>query len=334
MRYRPLGQSGLQASTIAVGAWAIGGWMWGGQDEAESIRAIHAALDAGINLIDTAPVYGFGASERIIGRAIAGRREQVLIATKCGLRWDTDKGEPHFRSTEQAIDPSGQIVVRRYCAAASIVEEVERSLQRLGTDYIDLLQTHWQDPSTPIEETAAAMLKLKEQGKIRAIGASNATPQQLEIYRQVSGIDTDQEKYSMLFRGAELSQLPYCREHGVAFLAYSPLANGLLTGKIGPERAFPPGDLRATRPLFSQENRRAIAAMLGSFHSVAESHRISLTQLVLAWTLGRPGVTHALVGVRNPKQAQENAAAADVNLSAEDLARIDAAVENVHFTAS
>ena len=329
MKYRPLGQSGIHASTVAVGAWAIGGWMWGGQDEGQSIRAIQAALDAGINLIDTAPMYGFGISERTVGKAVAGRRDKVVIATKCGLRWDTDKGEPHFRTTDKAIDSRGEIVVRRCCEAASIMEEVEHSLQRLNTDYLDLLQTHWQDASTPIEETATALLRLKEQGKVRAIGASNATPEQLDIYRTLSGLDTDQEKYSMLFRDAERSQLPYCREHGVAFLAYSPLVNGLLTGKIGPDRTFPPGDLRATRPLFSQDNRRAIAAMLSAIQPLADSHRVTLAQLVIAWTLHQPGVTHALVGVRDPAQAQENAAAADLELSAEESNKIDNAVRGV-----
>ena len=331
MNYRPLGKSGIEASTVALGAWAIGGWMWGGQDEQQSIRAIQAAIDEGINLIDTAPMYGFGRSEQIIGRAIAGRREKVVIATKCGLRWDIDQGEVHFRTTEEAIDPHGEIVVRRCCKAESIIEEVEQSLRRLSTDHIDLLQTHWQDPATPIEETAQAMARLKEQGKIRAIGASNASPQQMDIYRRVSGLDTDQEKYSMLFRDAEKTLLPYCLQHNVAFLAYSPLANGLLSGRMGPERTFPPGDLRGTRPLFSQENRRTIAALLEEIRPIAEAHAITISQLVIAWTLHQPGCTHALVGIRDPQQARENAAAADVRLTSHELLQINAGVEKVQL---
>lgn len=329
MRYLPLGQSGIEASVIAFGAWQVGGWMWGGQEEGQSVRAVRAALDAGINLIDTAPMYGFGESERIVGKAIKGRRDKVVLATKCGMRWDLKKGKLFFRTTEQAIDPAGDRDVHIYCGPESIREEVERSLERLGVDHIDLLQTHWQDETTPIEETAGEMLRLKDEGKIRAIGACNATAGQLARYASVAPIDTDQEKYSLLFRDAEQEQLPHCRGQNLAFLAYSPLANGLLTGKVPPDRTFPPGDLRTTRPLFSMENRRSVAAMLAEIQPIAEAHRVTLSQLVLGWTLAQPGVTHALVGARNEPQSRENAAAADIQLSKDELARITSAASRV-----
>jgi methylglyoxal reductase len=333
MKYRPLGPSGIEASVVAVGAWAMGGWMWGGQEETDSIRSIHAAFDAGINFIDTAPMYGFGRSEQIVGKAVAGRREQFVIATKCGLRWDLEesRGEPHFFTTEDAIDPNGPIEVRRYNGPESIRREVEQSLKRLDTDYIDLLQTHWQECTTRTEDTAAAMLKLKDEGKVRAIGACNATPQHLEAYGRTGPIDTDQEKYSMLHREAEQSQLPYCRQHGLAFLAYSPLALGLLTGKIGPDRTFPPGDLRGVRPMFSMENRQVVGQTLDKIRPVAQVHGITLAQLAIAWTIAQPGVTHALVGARTPQQAAENSAAADVVLSDAELAAITAATAHVRL---
>ncbi len=185
MRYRPLGQSGIEASVVALGAWAIGGWYWGGTDETQSIDAIHAALDAGINFIDTAPAYGLGRSETIVGKAIAGRRDQVVIATKCGVVWHTQEGKPHIQQHNKQT--------YRYLGAESIRYEIEESLRRLQTDYIDLYQTHWQDPTTPIEETMEALLELKEQGKIRAIGVCNATADDMERYRKLGPLDSDQE---------------------------------------------------------------------------------------------------------------------------------------------
>ncbi|MGH9352183.1 MAG: aldo/keto reductase, partial [Terriglobia bacterium] len=195
MQYRPLGQSGIQASVVGLGAWAIGGWMWGGSEEGKSIRAIQAALDAGINLVDTAPGYGLGLSEILVGKAIAGRRHQAVVATKCGLVWHVEKGQAYLKQAGK--------ILHRYLGQESIRYEVEQSLRRLGTDYIDLYQTHWQDESTPIEDTMATLLDLKKQGKIRAIGVSNCTVEQVEEYRRTGPVDTVQEKYSMLDRAME-----------------------------------------------------------------------------------------------------------------------------------
>lgn len=318
MRYEKLGQSGFEASVIGLGAWAIGGAMWGGTDPADAIAAIHASIDAGINFIDTAPAYGAGASEEMVGKAIAGRRDKVLIATKCGLVWDREQGEL-FAEREG-------VRVYKCLRPDSLRAEVERSLRRLGVDAIDLYQTHWQEPTTPIADTMGTLMALKQEGKIRAIGVCNASPAQMDAYRAVGPLDTDQESYNMIDRGIESAQLPYSREHGIAVLAYSPMARGLLTGKITPERVFGPGDHRADRPLFAVENRKRVAALLERCRPVAEAHGITFAQLAVAWTLAQPGITHALVGARNAAQAAENVKAAEVVLSADELGMIDQAL--------
>ncbi len=315
MRTRPLGQSGIQASVVGFGAWAIGGWMWGGAEECDAIRAIHASIDRGITLIDTAPAYGLGLSEEIVGKAVEGRRDRVVLATKCGLVWHTNQGRLFF---EQAGKP-----VHRYLGAESIRYELEQSLKRLRTDYIDLYQTHWQDPTTPIGETMTTLMDLKREGKIRAIGVSNVTLDQLREYERFGPVDVDQERYSLIDREHESALIPYCRERGIAVLAYSPLAHGLLTGKIGPGRVFQGDDLRRTDPRFSPEMRAKVAAMLDRIRPIAGRHGITLAQLVIAWTLARPGVTHALVGARNPEQASENARAGTMDLSDADIRGID-----------
>jgi aryl-alcohol dehydrogenase-like predicted oxidoreductase len=318
MIYRALGQSGISASAIAHGTWAIGGWMWGGTDEERSIRAIQASLDAGVNFIDTAPAYGLGLSERIVGQAIRGRRDQVILATKCGLVWHTTRGTFFVNQ--------GDARIHRYLGAQSIRYEVEQSLRRLDTEYIDLYQTHWQDSTTPIEETMGTLLELKREGKIRAIGVSNCTLEQLRRYQAVGPVDTAQELYHMLERSLDAEYLPYCKRNHIAVLAYSPLANGLLTGKADPDRAYPPDDLRYSHPLFSRESRIRVKQMLERMRPVAEENGLTLGQLVIAWTLAQPGVTHALVGARDAAQAAENAAAA-IRLSAQDLASVAEALE-------
>ena len=327
MQYRPLGNSDISASVVALGAWAIGGWRWGGQDDDESIRTIHAALDAGITLIDTAPAYGFGHSEEVVGRAIQGRREDVVIASKCGLRWDIDQGKPFFSCNEQGvISKEGPLHIHKYLGPDSVRTEIERSLKRLGVDTIDLMQTHWQDVTTPISDTMGELMRLKEEGKIRAIGASNATPDDLDQYRAVGEIISDQERYSMLDRKLDATNLAYCREHGMTLLAYSPLSHGLLSGKITANRQYGTGDLRTGHRRFTPEALEQAAALLDALRPIAEAHGITLAQLVIAWTISQPGLTHALVGARRPEQALENAVAGDVKLSATDLQTIDAAL--------
>jgi aryl-alcohol dehydrogenase-like predicted oxidoreductase len=296
----------------------MGGWLWGGTDEADAVRAIHAALEAGVNLIDTAPVYGLGLSEEIVGKAIAGRRDQVVLATKCGLVWHTTRGVMFL---EQNGRP-----VHKFLGPDSVRYELEQSLKRLQTDYLDLYQTHRQDATTPLEETVGTLLDLKREGKIRAIGVSNVTTEQLDAYRRAGPLDSDQERYNLLDRGHEGSLLPYCREHGLAFLAYSPLLYGLLTGKIGPAREFTGDDLRRHNPRFTPASRARIAAALARLQALADGRGVSVAQLVLGWTLAQPGVTHALVGARQARHAVENAHAGDVTLSQEELSAVTAAI--------
>lgn len=315
---REIGRSGVKASAVGLGTWAIGGWMWGGTDERESIAAIQASLDAGVTLIDTAPAYGLGRSEEIVGKALAGRRDKAIIATKCGLVWHTDKGR-HF------FDQDGK-PVHRYLGRDAIRHEVEQSLKRLGTDYIDLYITHWQDPTTPIEETIAALEELRQAGKIRAIGASNVGRGELEQYIAIGGLDAIQERFSMIDREIEADLLPLTRRNGVATLSYSSLALGLLSGGIGPERVFSGDDQRRDNPRFSVGNREKVAAFAKSIRSIAEKHGATIAQIVIAWTLAQEGVTFALCGARNPGQALDNARAGTIRLDEEDLKGIDAAI--------
>lgn len=320
MKYRKLGPSDISASSIALGTWAIGGWMWGGTDKRESIAAIHAALDNGINLIDTAPVYGFGVSEEIVGEALAGRRDKVVLATKCGLVWNEKKGVFFFPSNADGITENADREVYRYLGPASIRREVEDSLRRLKTDYIDLLQTHWQDSTTPIAESMETLLKLKEEGKVRAIGVCNASMEQVEEYRRCGQLDSDQEKFSMIDRTQEKDgKLAYTQKNKLAVLAYSPLALGLLSGRILPERKYGQGDQRNSKERFSTDNIRLVNKMLDEFKPLAAEKNISIAQLVIAWTISQPGITHALVGARKEKQAIENAQAGEVDLSALEL---------------
>jgi aryl-alcohol dehydrogenase-like predicted oxidoreductase len=318
MIYRKLGPSPIDASAVAFGAWAIGGWMWGGADENQAVDAIHAALDHGVNLIDTAPIYGFGRSEELVGRAIQGRREKVLLATKCGMVWDREQGDFFFHANQDGVTlRPAEKKVYKCLRPDSIRAELERSLMRLGTTYVDLYQTHWQESTTPIAETMATLVKLKKEGKIRAIGVCNASLAQLTEY---GPIDSDQEKFSLLDREIEQDgRLAYCRRSGIGLLPYSPLANGLLTGKIRPDRQFGPGDLRRGNRRFTPANIERIGGMLEQLRPIAERHQVSIAQLVIAWTFSQPGVTSVLCGARNPQQAIENAAAADIRLSPEEI---------------
>jgi methylglyoxal reductase len=323
MEMRRLGSSGIGVTAVGLGTWAIGGGPWWGKtNDAQSIRAIHAALDAGINLIDTAPAYGFGHSEKIVGRAIRDRRDKVVLATKCGLWWKDGTGSVFF-------EQSGK-TVRRSLDPRTIRIEVEESLLRLGTDRIDLMQTHWQatpDAPTPIADTMACLMQLRAEGKIRAIGVSNATPAQMDEYRAAGDLAACQPRYSMLDRKIEADVLPYCRDQGIATLAYSPLEQGLLTGKIGMDQQFSPEAARNMIPWFRPNNRHRVLDMLARWNDLCEKHACSMAQLVIAWTVAQPGVTCALCGARKPEDAEENAGAGAIHLGTEDAARMRADVE-------
>ena len=322
MLVREIGSSGVHASAVGLGTWAIGGWMWGGTDEAQSIGAIQASIDEGVTLIDTAPAYGQGLAETIVGKAIRGRRDDVVIATKCGLVWHTTKGN-HF------FDYDGR-PVHRHLGAASIVHEVEQSLKRLGTDYIDHYITHWQDPTTPVAETMEALHRLKDAGKIRSIGASNLSVSELETYVAAGGLDAIQQEYSMVRRDIERTLLPVCAAHSISTLSYSSLALGLLSGRIGPDRVFSGDDQRRDNPRFSIANREKVARLMAEIAPVAETQRATPAQVVIAWTIHQPGITFALCGARNPAQARENAEAGRIRLSEMEIKTIsEAATRNL-----
>ncbi|WP_373502148.1 aldo/keto reductase [Aestuariivirga sp.] len=318
MLMREIGRSGISASAVGLGTWAIGGWMWGGTDERAAVAAIQASIDEGVTLIDTAPAYGMGRSEEIVGQAIKGRRDKVVLATKCGLVWHVQKGNYFFSQQDKPV--------HRYLGRESIRHEVEESLRRLGTDYIDHYITHWQDPTTPIAETMAALEELKAEGKIRSVGISNCSLKDVQDYSAAGQLDAVQEEYSMVKRGVEQDILPFCRRNAITLLSYSSLALGLLSGKIGPDRKFSGDDHRKDNPRFSMENRSKVAAFMDVVRPIAEGHGASAAQAVIAWTLAQPGITVALCGARNPEQARENAGAGRIQLSPTELATIDTAI--------
>lgn len=317
MEYRKLGQSDVMASVITFGAWAIGGWMWGGADRREAVDAIKASFNEGVTSIDTAPVYGQGLSEEIVGEAIKGiQRDKVQIFTKFGLRWDGKMGEFYFHSTDNDGKP---LDIYRYAGRDSVIKECEESLRRLGTDYIDLYQIHWADSTTPISETMEALLRLKEQGKIRAAGVCNYKVSQMQEAEKVISLTSNQVPYSMVFRDIEKDVVPYCIENGKAILAYSPLQRGLLTGKIKPDHKFGEGDTREGNRFYTPGAIEKVNAFLDEVRPLAESKGASLAQLVLRWTIEQPGITVALAGARNAEQATQNAKAVNVNLSKEEI---------------
>jgi aryl-alcohol dehydrogenase-like predicted oxidoreductase len=277
----------LKVSPVAIGTWAIGGWMWGGTDEAESISTIRAALEHGINVIDTAPVYGFGRSEEIVGKAIAeaGLRSRVLVATKGGLEWQGGK-------------------VFRNASRARILQEIEDSLRRLRTDYIDIYQIHWPDPLVAIEETAEAMHILFRQGKIRAIGVSNFSVDQIERFRGVAPLHVLQPPYNLFERGIEADLLPYCRKNKIATLGYGALCRGLLSGRMRPDTVFDGDDLRRNDPKFVKPRFAQYLAAVQKLDRLAqERFGKRVIQLAVRWMLDQ-GITTALWGARHPGQLQ------------------------------
>lgn len=321
MEYRQLGNSGLGVSAISFGAWAIGGWMWGGTERKDAVAAIRASYDEGVTTIDTAPIYGQGLSEEIVGEATAGiPRDKIQILTKFGMRWDDTKGVHAFSSTDASGKP---IEIYKYAGKESIVKECEDSLRRLRTDYIDLYQIHWPDNSTPIDETMEALSRLLQQGKIRAAGVSNYSTAEMRIAEQTISLASNQVPYSMLERSIEKELVPYCIEHQKAIIAYSPLQRGLLTGKIKPGHKFSEGDHRPGTKFYQPENIQRVNDFLDKLRPLAADKNASLAQLVIRWTIEQPGITIALVGARDAAQAVQNAKAANVQLSASEVAEIN-----------
>jgi aryl-alcohol dehydrogenase-like predicted oxidoreductase len=286
MEFVDVSGTSIRASRIALGTWAIGGWMWGGSDETDAIRTIHAALDRGINLIDTAPVYGFGRSEEIVGKALAvgGRRKHALIATKVGLNWKD--GRP-FRNAQRA----------------RIVQEVEDSLRRLQTDVIDLYQVHWPDPNTPIAEVAEAMAALHRAGKIRAIGVSNFSPAQMEEFRKVAPLHAAQPPYNLFERAIEQDVLPYCQARNIVVLAYGSLCRGLLSGRMSKSSRFTGDDLRKSDPKFSSPRFEQYLAAVERLDRLAqERFGKRVIHFAVRWVLDRGAANIALWGARRADQ--------------------------------
>jgi aryl-alcohol dehydrogenase-like predicted oxidoreductase len=274
------------ASRVGLGTWAIGGWRWGGTDEAEAVRTIHAALELGVNLVDTAPVYGFGRAEELVGRALAegGRRGRVLVATKVGLSWDAGS-------------------LRRDASPGRITREVEDSLRRLRVDVIDLVQVHWPDPAVPVEDTAAALHALVRAGKVRALGASNFSVAQLERFRAVAPLATDQPPYNLLERGIDAELLPWCRKSAVAVIAYGTLCRGLLSGRITEETRFEGDDIRNDDPKLVPPRRAQYVAAVRELDALArDRYGRTVLELAVRWALDQPGVSAALWGARRPTQ--------------------------------
>lgn len=300
MELRQLGRTDIRISPIIMGTWQAGKAMWVDIDDQETERAMRAALDAGITTFDTAEIYGNGHSEKIVGKALSDVRDRVVIASK---------------------------VFPNHLKYDQVIQACERSLKHLNMDYIDLYQIHWPSGAfgskvVPLEETMRAMVDLKAQGKIRAIGVSNFNREQMAEARQYGPVESLQPPYSLFWRVVEKEAAPFCREHDMTILAYSPMAQGLLTGKFGPDHQFAKGDHRAGNRLFKGENYARAQQALAQLRPIAQKYGISMAQLALAWVIAQPNCC-AIAGARNADQAVQNAAAGDVRLAPEDLAAMD-----------
>lgn len=321
MEYRKIGESDLELPVITFGAWAAGGWMWGRTERKDAVEAIRASYDLGVTAIDTAPVYGQGTSEEIVGEAIKGlNREKVQILTKYGMRWDLTKGDFAFKSKNNEGE---DIDIYKYAGKESIIKECEDSLRRLGTDYIDLYQIHWPESTTPIAETMEAVDALMKQGKVRHAGVCNYNVAQMEEAEKTLHLVSNQVPYSMVKPDIEKEVVPHCISEKKSILAYSPLERGLLTGKMTPGYKFQEGDHRAKLYFFTDENIRRTNAFLQKIRPLADEKGITLAQLVLRWTINKPGITIALVGARNAEQAVANTKASDVKLTKEEMETIN-----------
>jgi len=306
MEFAKIQNTDIRASRIGLGTWAIGGWMWGGADDDAAIATIHRALDAGLNLIDTAPAYGQGHSEEVVGRALKGRRENVVVATKVALEWD-EQGN-----------------VQRNASAARIRKELDDSLRRLQTDYIDIYQVHWPDPSTPMQETAQAMQALYDAGKIRAIGVSNFSPAQMDDFARYAALHTVQPPYNLFERAAEKDVLPYAIAHDITSLTYGALCRGLLSGRMRADTTFTGDDLRRVDPKFQPPRFAQYLRAVERLDALAQARfGKHVIHLALRWVLDQPGVGAALWGARYPEQVDPIPEVFSFSLDAATKAEID-----------
>jgi aryl-alcohol dehydrogenase-like predicted oxidoreductase len=309
MEYRKLGATNLRVSAVALGCWPISGMTSLNVNEADSLATIAACFETGINFLDTAYAYGrTGESERLIARAVGGRRDELVIASKVGIAWDGGGGQQRDASPR---------TIRRQC---------ETSLKRLNTDRVDLLYLHAPDPATPIEESAGALKQLVDEGKTRAVGASNCTVEQLAAFSRVCPLAACQPHYNMLQREIERDVVPWCRANDVAVVVYWPLLKGLLAGKLARTHVFAPGDGRAKYPMFQGQEWQRNQDFLDTLRPIAEEAGVTLAQLVIQWTIHQPGITAALCGAKRAAQVRENAGGAGWQLSENQRQRIDDAL--------
>ncbi len=314
-----IGKSGIFVPYLGLGTWAIGGGTWWGDNDDElSIRTIREAVDLGIKWVDTAPIYGLYHSEAVVGRAIHDIRSKVVLSTKCALQWRHETPVIH-----KMVDGT---MVYRDLSKKSIIEDVEHSLMNLNTDYIDVVYTHWQTTDFdlyPLEETVDALMTLKKEGKIRAIGASNVTPELVREYCRLGELDVIQEKYSILTRKVEKGLLPACRALGVSMQAYSPLEQGLLTGKVFMNTTYPEGDVRNNNPNFKPERRKAAIELMASWRDLTEKYGCSIGNLVIAFLHQHAEDVHIMCGARTPEQIEENVKALKIAIEPDDFARME-----------
>jgi aryl-alcohol dehydrogenase-like predicted oxidoreductase len=312
MRYKQLGSKGLKISEAAVGTWGTGGSGWGGSDKGACIAAIHTMIDLGVNLIDTAPVYGMGYAEEVVGEAVRGKRQDLVISTKCGLRIDAKPGEE-----------------MKAASRPEVIKGCEDSLRRLGTDYIDIFFVHWPDKNTPIEETMTAMNALKEQGKIRYIGLSNFSIAQTEEALKYSAVEVIQPPYSMVDQSAKDIML-WCHTKNIASMTYASLGAGILGGKIRSLTDFGKGDVRGGfYDYFREPKFSKVMELLKVMDGIAAKRKVPLSQIAINWVVQKDYVLTALVGVRTGDHAKENCGAADWRLDADETALLDAEVERL-----
>jgi len=327
MEYRKLGNSELELSAITYGAFAIGGTMWGGTEKKDSIDSIHASIDNGVTTIDTAPFYGFGLSEEMIGEAVKSvDRSKVQLLTKFGLVWDgsnNGKGDFFF----DADDNGKKVPIYKYSSKANVIKEVEESLKRLQTDYIDLLQIHWPDSTTPISETMEAAESLIQQGKIRAFGVSNYNVAQIKEAQKIIQVSSNQVAYSMLNRKIEEELIPFTVAENIGIIAYSPMERGLLTGKYFTDSKLKENDHR--NGYFNQFDLQKVKTLVEELTSLAHAKEASLSQLVLRWTSLQKGIAIVLAGARNAEQAISNAKTMNFDLSASELDFINQAIAKI-----
>jgi aryl-alcohol dehydrogenase-like predicted oxidoreductase len=330
MELKQLGTSSVKVTPIAFGAWAIGGWMWGGAEDGAAIKAIHASLDSGITTIDTAAVYGFGKSEELVGQALQGiSRDKYQILTKYGMNWSTAQGEYFFDS----VDNSGKPVkVYKHSSKAAVTQGCEDSLRRLKTDYIDLFQIHWPDATTPISETMEAVAALIEQGKVRAAGVCNYNAAQVEEGLKTVKLASNQVPYSMIYRDIESNIVPQALDKRLSIIPYSPLQRGLLTGKIKRDHKFNDGDTRESNRFYKPENIDRTNAFLQKIKPIADGYGVTLTQLVINWTTRQPAMDCVLVGARDENQVRENIRSLSFKLTDEEIRSIRKLAEELSLS--